>query len=285
MTTHVVPIARADLDEVSSFLHLHMDSRVTADAWARSFRVTERFTPPNYGMKLVSGAVTVGVYVAYYSRRHYSDGRCEQFCNLGSWVVLPQYRLHGARMLKALLAQDGFHFVDLTPSGNVVPINERLGFTFLDDRTALVPTIPWPRRADSVRDAPEDVLPLLDDIGRSVYEDHRKADAARQLLLRSATGTCHVVFRLDRRSRPPGLCASILHVSNRTVFRQMLRPLLGHLRRRHSAVSMLAERRVVGFRPFGSLQIRQPQPKMYRSATLNSQDIDYLYTELATVQW
>ena len=56
------------------------------------------------------------------------DGRVERFCNLGAWCVLPEHRFHALRLLKALLAQDGYHFTDLSPSGNVVGLNERLGF-------------------------------------------------------------------------------------------------------------------------------------------------------------
>ena len=43
-------------------------------------------------------------------------------------------------------AQDGYHFTDLSPSGNVVALNERLSFRFLDTTTALVPNLPWPSR-------------------------------------------------------------------------------------------------------------------------------------------
>ena len=56
----------------------------------------------------------------------------------------PGYRLHGLRLLKAVLRQEGYHFTDLSPSGNVVGINERLRFRFLDTTTALVPNLPWP---------------------------------------------------------------------------------------------------------------------------------------------
>ena len=60
----------------------------------------------------------VGAYLAFYSERTI-DGRAERFCNLGAWCVLPEHRFHSLRLLKALLAQDGYHFTDLSPSGNV----------------------------------------------------------------------------------------------------------------------------------------------------------------------
>ena len=45
--------------------------------------------------------------------------------------------------------QDGYHFTDLSPSGNVVALNRRLGFTQLDTATALVPNLPWPPAAEA----------------------------------------------------------------------------------------------------------------------------------------
>ena len=92
---------------------------------------------------LLDGDRIVGAHLAFYSR---ADDRRppERFCNLGAWCVLPEYRFHGLRLLKALLAQEGYHFTDLSPSGNVVGLNKRLGFEFLDTTTALVPNLPWP---------------------------------------------------------------------------------------------------------------------------------------------
>ena len=68
----------------------------------------------------------------------------ERFCNLAAWCVIDEYRSLGLRLLNALLAQKGYHFTDLSPSGNVVPLNTRLKFSHLDVATALVPNLPWP---------------------------------------------------------------------------------------------------------------------------------------------
>ena len=87
----------------------------------------------------------VGAHLAFYSER-VIDGRLERFCNLGAWCVLPEHRFHALRLLKALLAQDGYHFTDLSPSGNVIGLNTRLGFRFLDTTATAIPNLPWPSR-------------------------------------------------------------------------------------------------------------------------------------------
>ena len=47
----------------------------------------------------------------------------------------------------------------------------------------------------------------------------------------------------------------------------------------------MAELRVVGDRPKPSIMLKSPRPKMYRSAYLCPDQIDYLYSELTCVAW
>jgi hypothetical protein len=92
------------------------------------------------------------------------------------------------------------------------------------------------------------------------------------------------MFRRDRRKNLP-LFASILHVSDPGLFRRTARYVYGHLLLRHGIPFTLAELRVVGSPQAPSLTLRSPRPKMYRSPTLRSDQIDYLYSELACVAW
>ena len=121
--------------------HAHLNASVPPAAWARALDVPWSVDRPNAGFMLVAGDAVVGVQLAFYSER-IVDGRAERFCNLGAWCVLEEHRFHAMRLLKALLAQDGYHFTDLSPSGNVVGVNERLGFRFLDTTTVLMPNLP-----------------------------------------------------------------------------------------------------------------------------------------------
>ena len=110
------PITAADTAAVGRFLHEHLNSRVPAEAWARATRVPWSVESPNAGFMLLDGDAVVGAHLAYYSEREIG-GRSERFCDLGAFCVLPDHRFHSLRLLKALLAQDGYHFTDLSPSG------------------------------------------------------------------------------------------------------------------------------------------------------------------------
>ena len=92
---------------------------------------------------LLADKKIVGVHLAFYSHRMI-DGQSISFCNLAAFCVIEEYRSHSLRLLRALLTQDGYHFTDLSPSGNVVALNIRLKFQAFDTATALVPNLPWP---------------------------------------------------------------------------------------------------------------------------------------------
>jgi len=297
MTVRVRPITDADVRPVAEFLHAHLNQRVSADAWAAAMRVPWAVDAPNHGFALYdlpapqpSGptphdeGTIVGAYLAFYSTRPI-EGRAERFCNLGAWCVLPTHRLHSVKLLKALLAQEGYHFTDLSPSGNVVPLNTRLKFRFLDTTTALVPNLPWPSWPGRYVISADPAVLTATLTGRDLelYRDHAQTGAAHHVVLKRGDDWCYVMFRRDRRRNLP-LFASILHVSDPALFATMARPLSRHLLLRHGILASLAELRVVSHRPRPSLLLRGHRRKMYRGH-LEPDQIDYLYSELVCVAW
>src|SRR5215475_174076 len=125
MTVELSPITDADVAAVADFLHLNYKDWIP---WAQSRLAGPwKVEAPNHGFVLREGQRIVGALTAFYSERLVA-GRMERFCDLGTWYVLPEFRLHSIRLVKALLAQDDYHFTALTPSHKVVSIYTRLGF-------------------------------------------------------------------------------------------------------------------------------------------------------------
>lgn len=281
----VRPIAAPDVPAVAAFLHAHLNERVAPADWQRALQTPWSVAAPNAGFMLLDGDAVVGAHLAFYSERTI-DGRPERFCNLGAWCVLPEHRFHALRLLKALLAQDRYHFTDLSPSGNVVGLNERLGFRFLDTTTALAPNLPWPSlpgRA-TISSDPAVLEGTLTGADLERYRDHVDAPAARQLVLIRGSEHCHVIFRRDRRKGVP-LFATVLHVSNPALFRRMAGRFARHLLVRHGIAATLLERAVVEHRPRLALRVRSPRRKMFKSPSLGPAQIDYLYSELVCLSW
>lgn len=280
----LAPITDADVEAVGAFLHEHLNSRLSAEQWARSAVPPWSVDAPNHGFLLRKGEDVVGAYLAFYSEREV-DGEPRRICNLAAWCVLDEHRAHGVRLARAMLRQRGYDFVDLSPSGNVVGLNERLGFSRLDTSTALVPNLPLPsRRGVRVLTAPARIEAALSGRDLRVYRDHRSAAAALHFVVQVGDDTCYVIARRERRKGLP-LFASLLHVSDPAVLARAGHAPYRHLLLRHHALVTLAEGRVAGRPPRLSRQQDAPRPRMFRGDGLSPRSVDYLYSELMCVPW
>lgn len=285
MTVELSPIMDPDMAVVADFLHANLNTRVPALAWMRAMSVPWKVHAPNHGFMLRDGQRVVGAYLAFYSERVVA-GQVERFCNLGAWCVLPDFRFHSLRLLKALLKQDGYHFTDLSPSGSVVPLNTRLQFRSLDTSTALVPNLPWPTLIGRTRISadPKVIESTLAGAELELYRDHARAAAVHHVILSRSNDSCYVMFRKVTRKDLP-VFAAILHVSNPELFRRAILPLTCYLLVHHRVLATLAELRIVKYRPLPAVMLPSPRPKMYRSVTLEPTQIDDLYSELVCVPW
>ena len=281
----LLPITAADVRAVAEFLHAELNARITSERWEAAIIPPWPCQQPNHGFLLQTGERVVGVYLAFYSERK-MEGKSERFCNLAAWCVLDEYRSYGLRLLNALLAQKGYHFTDLSPSGNVIALNTRLKFSQLDVETALVPNLSWPlwpRRVQVISE-PQEIGQTLSGRDLKIYRDHAAAAAVRHVVLVEDGAACYVMFRKTRRKNLP-LFASILYVGNRELFRNLAKYVFRHLLLRHGIAATLVELRVIGYRPKPSFMLKSPRPKMYRSATLRPDQIDDLYSELTCLAW
>ncbi len=279
----LAPITGEDVPEVAAFLHRVLNDRLSPEEWARSMVPPWTCEAPNHGFHLREDGAVVGAALAFYSDR-VVDGRTERVCNLGAWCVADEHRSQGLRLLRALLAQRGYHFTDLSPSGNVVALNERLKFEHLDTATAVVPNLPRPTTGVRVVTDPERIAGLLTGDEQRIHADHRRAGATRHVVLEVDGRQVYVIFRKDRRKGLP-LFATLLHVSDPALMPRVWGRLAGHLLTRHGALATLVERPVLAWHPSPAVELARPRPKMFRSSGLGAGDIDYLYSELTCVAW
>lgn len=278
------PIRAEDLGHVGRFLHRNLNPRLSAGAWSRAVVPSWPVDAPNHGVMLTEAGRVVGVYLAFYSRREVA-GQTQDFCNLGAWCVLDDHRADSVRMLRWLLRQPGYTFTDLSPSGNVIGLNERLRFRSLDTRTMLLVNRPRVRRARyAVVTDPAAIARLLPAHERRILHDHQGAAATHHLLLAAEDEQCYVIYRRDRRKRLP-IFATLLHVSDGEVLARAVPELAHHLLVHDRVPCTLAELRVLGTMPPGARLLRSARPKMFRSTTLGPESIDDLYSELTCVAW
>ena len=276
------PITGADLDDVGAFLSASLNTKVPASAWVRALHVPWQVEAPNHGFhqRDAEGAV-VGAYLAYYSRREVA-GDLVDGCNLGAWCVEEDHRFSGLRLLTTVLGQQGYHFTDLSPSGNVVPLNRKLKFVDLDTGADLVPHVPRLCRC-RITATDAGLEAVLTGRDRQIWQDHRHAAAARHAVISIDGEHCYVVHRRDTR-RGVRAFTSVLHVGDPDIFRAHAR-CLGSRLLRQGSVATLVERRLSGGTPLGGRPLAQNRPKMFRSPTWAAADVDYLYSEMTCLEW
>ncbi|NEN04794.1 hypothetical protein G3T36_02820 [Diaminobutyricibacter tongyongensis] len=282
----VKPISLDDAMEIAHFFHAQLNERVTADQWARLLMPPwEDGSAPNRGFQLVADGTVVGACAAVYSHRDI-EGEGRAVCNLAAFCVLPDYRPHSVRLVRALLGQRGYVFTDFSPSGNVVAMNERLGFRHLDTAGRLLVNLPSPVPARvRVTDDPAVLSARLRGPDADAFRDHRQAAATRHLLVETDAAYAYLVYRRERRKGLP-LFAVPLYVGGERDLLRMAWPRVGaHLLRRGLPFT-LAERRLIGFTPSGpGRTFEHNRYKMFRDKGTDGASLDYLYSELTLVEW
>jgi hypothetical protein len=280
-TVSIREILTEDADKVCLFLHQNLNHRVPRDAWKALMCPPWGSLWPNHGFQLVGpDEQLLGVYVAVYSAR--DDGR-PIVCNLAAFCVLEEYRQQSARLVRALIRQTGCVFTDLSPSGNVPAMNLRLGFSELDTGTRLVVNTPSLNRGVSVTDDPQVLQQRLVARDALVYRDHRRAAAARHAIVLQGDDYAYLMYRRDRRKRLPVFASPIFAGGSASVL-EATWPALGRHLLRKGLVATLAERRVLGFDPSGlGRELARPRVKMHKGQPQN--EVDYLYSELALIEW
>ncbi len=277
----VSPIGSEDVAEVAAFLHTHLNSRVGVAAWTALMTPPWATAGPHRGFLLRSGSEVVGAYVAVHARRGEGESAVA-VCNQAAFCVLPEFRSHSLMLVRAMTRQRGVVLTDLSPSGPVPALNERLGVHHLDVATRLAVNLPGRARGATVSDAPIDLERRLEGADAAVYRDHRAAAAARHLLVGNGGEYAYLVYRRDRRKRLP-LFATPLYVGgNPALLQRAWGAVAAHLVSNGMPFT-LAERRILGFTPVGpGRELASPRPRMAKGEPVPT---DYLYSELALLPW
>ena len=267
------PAVPGDFDGVYPLLRLLNDTRLTRDVWQRLFDPLWRGADYCPGYVLVDGSTAVGFIGTLYSERMV-NGAVQRFCNLTSWVVLPEYRSQSVMMLLPILRDKSVTLTSLTSSEEAYAIYQKLGFKDLDTCARVMYRLP------GVRSSSYQVLrggrcaDALSADQAALYRDHQRLDI-EHCLVRKGSGQCYLMLE-SKRGR-----AHVHHISDTAWFRD-------HVGRfRHGLLATLGlntlqvdERFVSGVRVVASRRKVFDQPKQFRSRALAVNDIDALYSEL-----
>ncbi len=281
----VRPITEQDVASVGAFLHTHLNRRVSPDAWARLLTPPWPSPAENRGFQLMLGDRVVGAYAAVHSSRQ-RGGETLHVCNLAAFCVLEEHRHQSLLLVRAMLKQRGTLFTDLSPSGNVVAMNERLGFQRLDTATRLTLNLGWPgRRGIRISQDLDTIARTVEGDDARIFADHRTAPAAQHVVVAEGGRYAYLMFRTDRRKRLAIFATPLYVGGDRRLLERAWGAVAIRLLVSHGLVATLAERRVLGFGPRLGIELAHPRAKMFRGDDIPSDDIDYLYSELTLLRW
>ncbi len=273
------PVRDEDLDEACHFLQGHLNPNLDASLWKTAFLHPWDPEKPNNGFMLRDKERIVGLFMAIYAQRTI-NGRPERFCNPNSWVVLPPYRSQSRITMKALLEQPDRHFFITTPNPVVTKIFKRAKFRFMCDQVTIIPCFPWTGnrwRGITVHSDATIIASALDPGAAKIFRDHRDLPWLSHLIIGRGSCFCHVIHKKRTLKKLPS--AKIIHISHPGRFLELLRPLAHHFFTHLGITSLQVDSRFLGRIPMFSIQMRDPQPKMYSSPTLSDAEMGYIYSE------
>ena len=268
------------LPEFAEFLHLHLQSERTPEVWFDGLRQHWLPVQTNYGFFLRKAGKVVGGIGAYYFDREIR-GKYERFCNITSWCVLDSFRQHSMRLVLVLLSQPNLNFTDFSPTDVVGRTLRFLNFKEMDERVAVILNLPsWSNRDIDVLDVPDEIEASLNGDALKVYKDHACYPWLKHILLGRHGQWCHVIYKRQSFKGLPA--AKVLYLNDPKIFSEKYPCLSAYLLSR-GMVSTHVECRFIKKVP-GCFSVRSGfNRKLYLSATLGGDDIDYLYSETMTL--
>lgn len=272
----IEPITDESLGEFAAFLEANMPVKRSAEDWVSGLSANWGILRPNYGFLLRDEGRVVGGIGAYYAERSIR-GQIERFCNITSWCVLDSHRKFSMQLAMNVVGQSGYHFTDFSPTKVVAGSLQFLKFKALDERVAVIFNLPiFPSFSGEVLTDPVKIEKALSGQMLNTWRDHSGYPWLKHLLVGSPNGWCHIVYKVGQFKGMA--CANIIYLSDGSLFSQYLSRL-----RRHffwqGLMTTHVECRMLNCLPKLSRVRTGFNPKQFLSQTLESTDIDYLYSE------
>lgn len=268
----------SDFESVYPLLLLFNNQRFSKDDWNKLFLNHWDANDDFHGFILVDDNKTVGYLGAITSKRLISDIEIN-FCNVNTWVVLPEYRNHSLTLLYSMLSLKNFTFTNFTPTEDGVKMFELLGFKVLENNIRLIPINPlsiFCSKINIIFDINEIQKKLFDN-EQKIVDDHIKFNG-KFALIESNNEHCLVIFSILKRKKMP--FAQIQYLSNPAVFFKNYSHNTFKLCLKYKLLGVLIDNRFTENYHIKSFSVRKPVPSLFKSNQLSKYQIDTLYSEM-----
>ena len=278
--------ARAeDFEKVYPLLSDFNNPKITRAQWKRLFTDNWNFQKEYCGYKLMHGDDTVG-FIAYILSKKLINEKWENFCNMSSWIVKPEYRSSSVDLLYPLLELKDYTIISFTPTAGAYKVETKLfKLKLLDQYEVIIPALP---RVSTLlkkkfkmitrgKKPDERLLRLLSDYERKIFLDHERFDC-HHLVITSDQGNLYLIFKKIYKRHMP--FAKLYYLNNPGFFLHHLQDIRFRVPLALKTVGIVVDSR---FLQGKDMPIKKTKnfymPMLYRSDHLQPHEVDYLYSE------
>lgn len=230
------------------------------------------------GHVLVNSGEIVGFVGCFFVQR-FINGKMCKFANLTTWKVKEENRSESIFLLMQFLKNKEYTVTGRTASREIFAIQQKLGFRCLEEKAFLAPTWPFASYAGSEVVPSDEVDKILPDDELRILRDQAPYPC-ESLVVRNKGRHLFIIFSLPKKRHCP---VAFLHYRNDPqLFLELLPVIRREVALRFRIPLLWIESRFVcgGRVPFSWLRT-SPYVHLYKTAHLQPEDIDNLYTELS----
>lgn len=278
----MITVKKATVKDVDKLLPLlfELDSINQAhEEWERLFKLHWDDSQNYFGYVMYDGDTAVGFLGLLFSRRVVKD-KINNFCNISSWIVKKEYRRQSLHLLLPILELDNHTITVLTCNAGTYFITKKLGFIDLEigQRVILpLPFLPKSKPSINIIFDHSEIEKQLKGETLKIYHDHRNLNCFH-ILICGPKGICYLVGARTIKKNIP--LAHIHYVSDHRVFSSHISAVSGRLCWQIKVGGLLVDERLLQRETiFPSIHFSLTHPRVYKSNTLKSSDIDLLYSE------
>ena len=275
----VKKVTKRDFEKLLPLLS-ELDSRKqTEDEWLGLFRAHWDSNENYFGYVMYDGENAVGFLGLLFSQRILNHNLIK-FCNVTSWVVKKKYRRQSLHLFFPVLELENHTITVLTCNAGTHCITKKLGFVDLEIGQRIILPLPIPlnfKPSTKIIFNHSEIEKKIKGEALKIFNDHRSLNCFH-IIIFGPEGECYLIGSRTIKKNIP--FAHIHYISDHHFFSSNINSLSGRICWRMKVFGILVdERQLHGETVFPSIYLSLPHPRVYKSDTLKSEDVDLLYSE------
>jgi hypothetical protein len=248
--------------------------------WENIFKNPWNNLEEHCGYVLIEEDKIVGYLGTLFNTRNL-QGNNYNFCNVTSWIVEKEYRNQSFLLLLPLLSLKKYNITIFSPSEAAYLAYKKFGFQDFETHKRLITPIPTIKsffENCSITNKNVSIEQSLDEKDLQLFRDHQSPNCTH-LLITSKFGTIYMITTRVKKKNIP--VAQIHFISDLSIFNKSINIIKLRICLKLKVFLLLIDERFVkGIDIPCSMPLKLPFPSVLKSASLNGESIDSLYSEL-----